>query len=109
MGMFDYYRPSRPLTCPACGAELRKWQGKDGPCALFIWEQGVPWPIDQDVDDEMRVLPAERHRCRLPKVFVIYSYDCPRHQPIDARCSTENEVWTRTDLQQSDASGTRKT
>ncbi len=99
MGMFDSFKPARPLTCPACGLPLRRWQGKDGPCVLFVWREGVASPIDQEVDEDIRALIPDRERQRLPKTFTIYSYDCPRHQPVDALCSTENNVWTRTEVQ----------
>ena len=39
MGMFDYVRFSTP--CPTCGAELNKFQSKDGVCeldTLNCWE-----------------------------------------------------------------------
>ncbi len=88
MGMFDSFKPSRPLTCPACGLALRRWQGKDGPCVLFVWREGVASPIDQEldevdeVDEDIRALIPDRERQRLPKTFTIYSYECPRHQPV---------------------------
>ena len=28
--MFDYHRPKPDLECPACGASLLEWQGKNG-------------------------------------------------------------------------------
>jgi hypothetical protein len=49
--MFDYYEPVPVLTCPKCGAELREWQGKDGPCALFVWRQHEPNPVGQRAYD----------------------------------------------------------
>lgn len=99
MGMFDSYRPSRPLACPGCGLAIPRWQGKEGPCALFVWKEGTAWPIGQDVDDELQLPISDRQRKRLPKVFTIYSYDCPRHQPVKALCSTDNDVWMRTEVQ----------
>ncbi len=35
MGMFDYYEPAPAIHCPACNAELKEWQGKDGLCLLI--------------------------------------------------------------------------
>ena len=44
MGMFDYFEPKPPLRCE-CGEPLKGWQGKDGPCELLTWCQGVPSDI----------------------------------------------------------------
>ena len=44
MGMFDWYQPALPIACPACGHALSEWQGKDGPCDLFVWVEGKPSP-----------------------------------------------------------------
>jgi len=54
MGMLDWYRPVPDLACPVCGTPLREWQGKEGPCGLFVWQQGEIAPIDQVVDEECR-------------------------------------------------------
>ena len=57
MGMFDWYEPSGALSCPVCSAELSEWQGKDGPCALFVWQQGFAVPVDQNVVENARCQP----------------------------------------------------
>ena len=54
MGMFDYYEPDPALACPVCRAPLAGWQGKDGPCALLVWRQGVASPVDQAVPEESK-------------------------------------------------------
>ena len=99
MGMFDTYRPKAETACPVCGTPLTEWQGKDGPCALFIWEEGVKWPVDQAIDDEEVKLTAEELRKHsLPEAFVIYSYDCASHKPIFAQCSCRDGIWSNTKI-----------
>jgi hypothetical protein len=98
MSMFDYFQPASQLHCPVCQRALREWQGKDGPCGLLIWAQGVPGPIGQAVPEEVRVDQADLQRKRLPSSFAIYSYDCPEHQPIEADCLAEEGVWVSTKL-----------
>src|SRR5262245_47445373 len=97
MSMFDWYRPSGFLSCPRCGTPLREWQGKDGPCSLFVWEQGKTHPVAQEADDEAaRWSQEERTRFFLPERFEIYSYDCPKHQPVRAKCRTTDHAWSET-------------
>ena len=99
MSMFDTYRPSGIRECPACGARLENWQGKDGPCALFIWVEGILGPVSQDIDDDEVEWPAsDRGRFSLPDRFTIYSYDCVNHQPIEADCLCSDGVWSGTIL-----------
>jgi hypothetical protein len=93
MALFDWYRPAGELRCPACGRILTAWQGKDGPCGLFVWQEGVASPIEQEVDDELRIDESDRIRFRLPHRFVIYTYDCPEHQPIEADCVGVDGRW----------------
>lgn len=100
MSLFDWYEPdpAEAATCPVCGCRLLTWQGQDGPCGLFVWRQGVSHPVDQRVDDESRISVADRKRLDLPKRFVIYSYDCPEHQPVEAQCSVQRGVWSNTQI-----------
>lgn len=58
MGMFDHYRPIPDVRCPVCGADGLDWQGKGGPSARLVWEQGQESPLDQRVDDECRITDA---------------------------------------------------
>ena len=97
MSMFDYYRPGPELRCPVCLRPLREWQGKDGPNALFVWVEGTAWPVDQMVED-VRLTPEQRRGFALPSQFIIYSYDCPEHQPVEARGSVVDGVWSGTVL-----------
>ena len=95
MGMFDWYKPKGVIHCPKCGTDLREWQGTAGACALFVWEQGARHPVDQLADDEdMRWSLDERQGFELPDTFEIYSHDCEKHRPIDAKCKCVNGVWT---------------
>jgi hypothetical protein len=93
MGMFDRYKPALSLSCPACKAPLREWQGKDGPNGLFVWRQGHIAPIDQDASEDAKLEPEVMAKKRLPEEFQIYSYDCPDHGPIRARCETKEGIW----------------
>jgi hypothetical protein len=97
MGMFDWYRPASVRSCPLCGALLQKWQGKDGPCGLFVWQEKEKHPVDQLVDQEVRMTSEDWKCLILPNRFRIYSHDCPRHQPIDAVGTTSDNVWTSTE------------
>lgn len=99
MSMFDWYRPKGTYNCPACGTALAEWQGKDGPCALFVWKQGSRNPVDQKVEDEeLQWSDEEKRQFTLPESFVIYSYDCPHHQPIEAECTCVDGVWETTEI-----------
>jgi hypothetical protein len=96
MSMFDWYQPVPQLSCPVCGRPLEEWQGKDGPCALFVWRQGVKHPIDQAIpDEEVRLDPEDWQRFTLPARFEIYT-DCPDHQLIEADCAGPDQVWSST-------------
>lgn len=97
MSLFDWYRPAGDTRCPSCGAPLTEWQGKDANCVLFIWQQGVAWPVGQDAGED-NADEAERTKFRLPAAFTIYSYDCADHGPIEANCRCVEGVWTSTTL-----------
>ena len=99
MGMFDWYQPAEKCACPVCGTPLQDWQGKDGPCCLFVWQEGEKYPINQRVDDEIRFSSEEMQQWTLPLQFWIYSYDCSDHRPIVALGITRDGVWTSTSLQ----------
>lgn len=96
--MFDTYIPAHDLRCPACQAQLNSWQGKDGPCALLVWKEGRTNPVQQDADDKNSGSAAQLSESRLPSHFLIYSHDCPRHQPIEALGASSNGTWTKTEL-----------
>lgn len=97
MGMFDWYKPAKQFTCPVCGTLLKEWQGKEGPCGLFVWQEGEKHPVDQLVDDEARFSVEERQQWVLPTHFHIYSCDCPHD--IDALGTTQGGFWSSTSLQ----------
>ncbi len=95
MGMFDWYKPVPDLRCPICEIVLGDWQGKNADCALFLWQQGVPYPIDQITGDEECCISEEvRKQIRLPEEFEFYTSceNCPDYR-IVAECKTENGVW----------------
>lgn len=97
MGMFDWYRPLGTFECPVCHTPLREWQGKDGPRALYVWQQGAAAPVDQACDEECKGLPEITQASRLPSSFTIYSHDCGRHR-VSADCRTVDGVWNETRL-----------
>jgi hypothetical protein len=99
MAMFDYYRPAGEKRCPSCQRVLREWQGKDGPNGMFVWAEGLGAPVDHLVDEECQASIAERQRLVLPPKFIIYSYDCPDHKPVEAVCRAIDGVWSSTEMQ----------
>lgn len=97
MSMFDSYRPKGEHRCPGCGSRLVEWQGKEGPCALLVFEEGRRDPVEHRTEDsELRWSDEEMELISLPERFLIYSYDCPTHQPIKAECVCEGGVWVST-------------
>ena len=103
MGMFDYYYPDPPLTCPVCGKELTGWQGKDGPCILSHWKQGSEFPVatnlaeddlpDGDVARYLKSIPC------LPETFTISSYECDCNREVNAFGYCTDGVWSSTSLE----------
>ena len=100
MSMFDWYRPSHTYDCPVCHTPLHQWQGKDGPCALYVWQQGVPAPIDQACEEECRGSAELMAATRLPDSFTIYSDECGQHF-VAASCRSIEGVWIETQLERS--------
>lgn len=96
MGMFDHYQPQPPILWN--GAELRGWQGKNGPCKLLVWQQGETAPISQRMDAQWRDTPEKLGAYRLPDgEFKIYTYT-PNHAWIEASIVVSNGVWIRSRL-----------
>src|SRR5689334_17334793 len=94
MGMFDHYEPDPPLACSVCGRRLTGWQGKDGPCALLVWRQGVAAPVDQAVPEESRGDRSVIESLRLPREFEIYAGCCGGRFFATARCGAPDGVWS---------------
>jgi hypothetical protein len=98
MGMFDYYEPVPPIACPHCGAVLRDWQGKQGPCGLLAWRQGHSKPVggpDPEPGQESNTTWLERFS--LPDSFEFYSFCECNHQTL-ARGTTESGVWSHSEV-----------
>ena len=93
MGVFDWYIPVPDVKCSGCGSTLREWQGKDGPCALFVWRQGGESPVDQTADEDSKLPPDRLAPWRLPERFTICSY-CGCGRRIDAEGKCDGEAWT---------------
>jgi hypothetical protein len=98
MGMFDQYITDPPLSCPVCSAFLRGWQGKDGPNALVVWQQGIAEPLAQLVDPDFMLPDEELAEFRLPEEFTIYTSCCHERFFIYAECYATDGIWTRTEL-----------
>ena len=98
MGMYDEYIPDPPLHCPVCGALLAGWQGYDGPNGLMVWKQGVAAPIDQPIDDDVRLDPGDLKKMRLPSTFTIHASCCSTKFNVEAVCKTSDGTWSQTDL-----------
>jgi hypothetical protein len=95
--MFDYFEPRPVLFCPKCGAALGNWQGKDGPCGLFVWQQGSRYPVDQRAGDS-NLARNEWTRFQLPSRFTIYTHCCHQSFAVDAMCEAGEGVWNDTRL-----------
>ncbi|MFT3764576.1 MAG: hypothetical protein QM820_03525 [Minicystis sp.] len=95
--MFDYYEPGPVLRCPQCGSDLAGWQGKDGPCNLVVWQQGVLAPTHQEVNDELRLARDQLAQLRLPAVFGLYA-ECPCKLWVTATGFCRSDTWAETAL-----------
>lgn len=95
MSLFDYYQ-FEGAKCPECGHPLIEWQGKDGPNALLVWRECEQYPTDQIAECEIKLNENELKQFSLPDKFEIYSYDCPRHQPVIATGHSLGGVWSAT-------------
>ena len=94
--MFDYYRPQPTIACPVCGAPISEWQGNDGPCGLFVWEQGSAAPIDQVASLDVRLDTASLQRVRLPPLFLIRARCCSPNFSVEAVGRAHHGVWDTT-------------
>ena len=94
MGMYDQYEPDPSIHCPYCGTALTEWQGKDGPCVLLIWRQGIAAPRGPFIDPK-----AALDRFRLPQEFHFApaKVGC-RFCPSYAIGHSEDGVWKSTTL-----------
>lgn len=73
MGLYDHYDPIPEIACPNCSSSLHGWQGKDAACALFLWRQEHPHPVDQTIDDDTRIPPSRYAEFSLPQTFCFYT------------------------------------
>ena len=98
MGMFDTYEPRHAFSCPVCGTSHREWQGKDGPCGLFVFREGITGAVAQPIDDDYRLSPDQIAAQRLPDEFTIYAYDCGCSYPTLLRCLASSGAWQSSEL-----------
>ena len=94
VGMFDDYVPWAPVACPRCGARLKGWQGKGGPCLGWKWRQYQRWAQSEDEQgwhsEERAYVPDE---LRLPADFDIYTECGECGAWVDAECRCVQGVW----------------
>jgi hypothetical protein len=76
-----------------------RWQGKDGPNALFVWRQGQAAPVDQrGVAPESKMDAEQRATYRLPTTFKLLGI-CERHDHLtDATGRCRGEVWSEMEV-----------
>jgi len=99
----DDYIPMPTIDCPTCGMPFAGWQGKDGPCAFFVWRQGDKAPVDQPIADECRLPLEDLQRVRLPRAFAIYPHGCQCSAVWAAIGETDgDERWSVTRIVTSD-------
>ena len=97
VGMFDNYEPLPPIACPVCGSPSVGWQGKDGPCALFLWRQGEPHAVDQPIDGDAGIERSRFADFSLPPEFAMLGRCANGHQYQAAGRAPEG-VWTESEL-----------
>lgn len=96
--MFDYYEPLPPLHCSVCGQLLDGWQGKDGDCALFYWQQDIIAPVGQD-GEEVSWSKKELQQFHLKDgIFTIYTDSCNCPFLVEAIGTVEGGIWIKTEL-----------
>jgi hypothetical protein len=98
MALFDSYQPRNAFSCPVCGTPQREWQGKDGPCGLFVFREGITGAVAQVVDEDCLLSPAQIASQRLPDEFTIYAHDCGCAYPTVLRCRGSLGSWQATEL-----------
>jgi len=97
--MFDWYQPEGLERCPSCDQPLDGWQGKDGPCILYVYRQAHRFPVESRVDADSRADDvAFDDADLLPPVFGIYT-SCANDHWIDAQGYCDQfRVWNRSEL-----------
>jgi hypothetical protein len=80
MGMCDTDEPQPPFDCPVCGGPSIGWQGKDGPCAMFLWHQGQRHPVDQPIDADARIERARHPEFTLARTFELRGWCAQEHE-----------------------------
>ncbi|MCC7542819.1 MAG: transposase [Deltaproteobacteria bacterium] len=98
MGMFDWYEPAGVDECPLCRSLLGGWQGKEGPCGLYVFRQGHRIPIEQRVDPGSRGLDSVMLASRLPEGTCEIYCECERGHDWSALATVRDGVWTDTRL-----------
>ena len=97
MSLFDTYIPNFAQNCSVCGEPLVEWQGKEGPCGLFVWKEGCANPVGQNAGD-VSLDPEKLLEKTLPEQFSISCHDCSCKIANTAKCETTDGVWSKTIL-----------
>jgi hypothetical protein len=97
---FDLYSPLPAIRCPACGALLHRWQGRDAAGELFLWVQGQTAPVDQLVEDSEQVSLEARAQRRLPERFTMHTTCEICSHRAEAIGYAADGVWTESALSQ---------
>jgi hypothetical protein len=100
MGFFDWFEPDPPVHCLKCKRGIaRGWQEKHSDHGLFLWRQGVAAPVDQLVDDDLKLPTEELSGLRLPQdqnLSIYYGQcdSCGAHFPFHLDLAFTNDTWT---------------
>ena len=89
MGIFDYYQIDDDILCNNCSNKVIEFQGKDGPCGLFVWKIKYLSPVDQRVDDAYKIQKSDLFKIKLPKSFYIYGY-CNCGEIVKLICKSDD-------------------
>lgn len=100
---FDVYEPVPELTCPSCWTPLRNRRGNEGQRLGMAFRQSEPEAVGTALDGRPEYRTQHGDPERLPAALLIFSFDCQRHRPIYARCTSEDGTWTRTEVIPPDA------
>lgn len=89
MGMFDYYKTK--ITCPVCGSD-ELWQGKSGPCGLYLYEQGNSKVIRKEEDNHIEEWFKPPPGILPQSGWYIHNY-CSCGNDTSAELVVINDIW----------------
>jgi hypothetical protein len=99
MGMWNYYRPREVIRCPFCDGIVSGWQGRSGQLNYFLYVEGHKYPFAVDLP-YTDIMPFESSPqipdAVLPIEFYIFGEYNQCESMWDAKCNTENDIWSKT-------------